>query len=100
MDQIHPPAGFAVSTRHGRSKTRKLNWSALSSILTGPSLSKRGPNAAIEPVVTVGTSATLVHATVEKNPFNGTWRAAFALRPDGSGVPVELRAYLRKPPQR
>jgi periplasmic glucans biosynthesis protein len=37
-------------------------------------------------------------ATVQRNPYNGTWRVAFALKPDGSGRPVELRCFLRKTP--
>ena len=52
----------------------------------------------VEPVVTVGKGAELVHATAEKNPYNGTWRVAFALRPSGTGEPVELRCFLRKSP--
>jgi glucans biosynthesis protein len=48
--------------------------------------------------VTVGAGAKLASTTLQKNPVNGTWRVAFALRPDGSKRPVELRAFLRKPP--
>ena len=39
-----------------------------------------------------------MHQTIQKNHFNGTWRVAFALRPDGTGTPVELRCFLRKAP--
>ena len=52
----------------------------------------------IEPVVSVGDGASLANATLQKNPFNGTWKVAFAIKPDGSGRPVELRCFLRKTP--
>jgi glucans biosynthesis protein len=48
--------------------------------------------------ISVGKGASLVHQSLEKNPFNGSWRVAFALKPDGSGKPVELRCFLQKPP--
>jgi len=98
MDQIHPPAGFAVSTRHGRTRTQEAELERFVVDFGGAYLGKQGPDPAIEPVVTVGEGATLVNATVQKNPFNGTWRVAFALKDDGTGRPVELRCFLRKPP--
>jgi periplasmic glucans biosynthesis protein len=98
MDQYHPPAGYTVSTRHGRTRTQEADYERFVVDFGGAYLSKEGPDPAIEPVVTVGDGATLVNATVQKNPFNGTWRVAFALKADGTGKPVELRAFLRKPP--
>ncbi|HXN35257.1 MAG TPA: glucan biosynthesis protein G [Opitutaceae bacterium] len=98
MDQIHPPAGFAVSTRHGRTPTQEVDLERFVVDFGGAYLGKQGPDPAIEPVVTVGDGASLVNATVQKNPFNGTWRVAFALKSDGTGRPVELRCFLRKPP--
>jgi glucans biosynthesis protein len=98
LDQIRPPAGYAVATRHGRSKTHEPDLERFMVDFDGPYLGKQGPDPAIQPVVTVGSGAALVNATVQKNPFNGTWRVAFALRPDGSGHPVELRCFLGKPP--
>lgn len=98
MDQIHPPAGYAVSTRHGRTKTHEPDLERFHVDFTGPYLGKHGPDPKIESVVTVGEGAELVHSTVQKNPYNGTWRAAFAVRPNGSGRPVELRCFLRKKP--
>jgi glucans biosynthesis protein len=96
MDQIHPPAGYAVSTRHGRSRTHEPDLERFVVDFDGTYLSNEGPDPAIEPVVSVGEGAVLVYSTVQKNPFNGTWRVAFALRPDGTSRPVELRCFLRK----
>lgn len=98
IDRIRPPAGYVVNTRHGRSKTHEPDLERFIVDFSGPYLDKQGPDPAIEPVVTVGQGAGLANATVQKNPFNGTWRLAFALHPDGSGRPVELRCFLRKPP--
>jgi glucans biosynthesis protein len=98
LDQIRPPAGFAVATRRGHSKTHEPELERFVVDFDGSYLGKKGPDPSIEPVVSVGAGAKLVHATVQKNPFNGTWRLAFALRSDGSKRPVELRAFLRKPP--
>jgi glucans biosynthesis protein len=98
IDQIHPPAGYAVATRDGRSATHETGLERFVVDFDGAYLSKQGPDPLIEPVVTVGQGAVLVNATAQKNPFNGTWRVAFALKADGTGRPVELRAFLRKQP--
>lgn len=98
LDQINPPAGRAVATRHGRSRTHEPDLERFFVDFDGTYLGKQGADPAIEPVVTVGEGAQLAHATLQKNPFNGTWRVAFALRPDGSGRPVEMRCFLRKTP--
>ena len=97
LDQIHPPGGAVVSTRHGRSHTQERDLERFFIDFDGPGLRDRPANAPIVPAVTVGAGAALVHQTLQKNPFDGTWRAAFALRPDGSGRAVELRCYLREP---
>lgn len=98
LDQINPPAGKAVATRHGRSRTHEPDLERFFVDFDGTYLSKQGADPAIEPEVTVGEGAKLTHTSVQKNPFNGTWRVAFSLRPDGSGRPVELRCFLRKTP--
>jgi glucans biosynthesis protein len=98
LDQIRPPAGVAVATRRGHSKTHEPDLERFVVDFDGAYLGKKGPDPLIEPVVSVAGGAKLVHATVQKNPYNGTWRLAFALRADGSKKPVELRAFLRKPP--
>ncbi len=98
IDQIHPPAGYVVATRHGRTATQESELERFFIDFDGAYLGKQGSDPQIEPMVTVGPGATLANSTIQKNPFNGTWRVAFAIRPDGSGKPVELRCYLRKPP--
>ncbi len=97
MDQVRPPGGYVVSTRHGRSQTQERDLERFFIDFDGPGLHDRPANAPIFPAVTVGAGAALIHATLQKNPFDGTWRAAFALKPDGSGRPVELRCYLKDP---
>lgn len=97
LDQVRPPAGFVAGTRHGHSP----NETGLERFVIdfdGTYLRNQRQDPAIEPVVTVGAGAELVHSAVQKNHYNGTWRVSFALRPDGSGKPVELRCFLRKPP--
>jgi glucans biosynthesis protein len=98
IDQIHPPAGYSVGTRLGRTATQERELERFVVDFDGAYLNKQGPDPLIEPVVTVGNGATFVNATLQKNPFNGTWRVAFAIRPNGNGHPVELRCFLRKPP--
>jgi glucans biosynthesis protein len=95
---IHPPGGHVVSTRFGRSRTQEPDLERFVVDFDGGDLRQRGPDSGLEPVVTVGQGAELVHVTAEKNPFNGTWRVAFAIRPDGRGEPVEMRCFLRKSP--
>ncbi len=98
LDQIQPPAGRAIATRLGRSKTHEPDLERFVIDFDGNYLSKQSADPAIEPVVTVGEGAKLTYAAVQKNPFNGTWRVAFSIRPDGTGRPIELRCFLRKPP--
>jgi len=96
VDQIHPPGGFVASTRQGRSRTFEPELRLFVIDFTGGGLEKEKPESKIDPVVSVGAGATLAHVSLLKNPFNHTWRAAFAVKPDGSGQPVELRCFLRK----
>ncbi len=96
LDQIHPPAGFTVATRHVRAGTPDAGLERFLVDFDGAYLNRLGEDPAVEPVVTVGPGATLVHAAAQKNRFNGNWRAGFLLRPDGTGRPVELRCFLRK----
>ncbi len=98
LDQIKPPGGYAVATRHGRTKTHEPDLERFFVDFSSPYLAKQGADPAIEAVVTVGTGAKLTHSVVLKNPHNGTWRVAFSIRPDGSKQPVELRCFLKKSP--
>ncbi|HVW19961.1 MAG TPA: glucan biosynthesis protein G [Opitutaceae bacterium] len=96
LDQIHPPGAWVVATRHGRSRTQEPDLERFIVDFDGPNLRKLASSAVIEPVVTAGPGAQLVHSYVQHNPYDGTWRVAFALRPDKSGKPVELRCYLKE----
>ena len=98
IDQIRPPSGYVVATRHGHSKTHEPDLERFVVDFDGPYLNKQGADPLIEQVVSAGDGARLVYSTVQKNPYNGTWRVAVGLRADGSRRPVELRCFLRKSP--
>lgn len=95
-DQIGPPAGFVRSTRHGPTAYYEAGMERFVVDFAGGALGRKTADSAVEPVVEVGTGGTLHHAAGQKNPINGTWRLAFTVRPDGTGRPVELRAFLRQ----
>ncbi len=96
LDQIHPPAGFVVSTRSGQSKTHEPELRRFVVDFDGSYLRQQKLDPSIEAEVAVGAGATLAYQTVQKNPYNGTWRIGFGFKPDGSGRPVELRCFLKK----
>ncbi len=93
-----PPAGYAMATRIGRSATHEPELVRFWVDYTGNYLRGQRMVPEITADVSVGPGAKLVHQSLEKNPYNGTWRVAFAIKPDGSGKPVELRCFLQKPP--
>jgi len=93
-----PPAGRTIATRIGHSRTHEPELERFWVDFDSGYLETCSPNTAIEAVVTVGEGAKLVHQGLQKNLFNNTWRVAFALKPDGSGKPVELRCFLKKEP--
>ncbi|HXA14850.1 MAG TPA: glucan biosynthesis protein [Opitutaceae bacterium] len=95
---VRPPAGYAVATRLGRSKTNEPDLQRFVVDFDSPYLHGRHSDPEIQPVITVGAGAKLVGSTLQSNPYNGTWRVAFALQPDGTGRPVELRCFLQRPP--
>ncbi len=97
MDQIRPPAGYAIATRRGTTKTHDTDLQHFWVDFAGSYLGNQAADPSIEAVVDVGPGAKLVYSTAQKNPYNGTWRVAFAVRPDNSRKPVELRCFLRKP---
>ena len=97
MDQVHPPAGYVAATRRGRSPNEP-DLERFVVDFEGGYLNNQRADPAIEPVLSVGDGAKLVHSAIQKNIYNGSWRVSFALKPDGSGRPVELRCFLRKPP--
>jgi glucans biosynthesis protein len=88
-----------VGTRHGRTKTHESDLERFFIDFSGKELLSLETDPEVESVVTVGAGAKLVHSIVQKNPYNNTWRAAFAIQPDGTGRPVELRCFLKKPQQ-
>ncbi|MBI5691714.1 MAG: glucan biosynthesis protein [Verrucomicrobia bacterium] len=96
LDGVGPPGGAVRATRRGRSAIYEPGFERFVVDFDGRELQALAAGAVVEPVVTVGTGARLHHATAQKNPINGSWRAAFTLRPDGTGQPVELRCFLRR----
>ncbi len=92
-----PPAGYTSATRLGFSKTHEPELRRFWVDFNGAYLQGAG-SPRIEAVVTVGAGAQLVHQDVQKNQYNGTWRVAFSIKPDGSGKPVELRCFLKREP--
>jgi len=99
LDQIGPPAGVVRSTRHGKSAYYEPGLERFVVDFDGRQLQALQADASVEHEVSVGDGATLNHSSLQKNAINGTWRVAFTIKPDGSGRPVELRCFLRKPPE-
>jgi periplasmic glucans biosynthesis protein len=97
MDQIHPPAGYVLATRHGK-RQEEPEYERFVVDFDGPYLNKQPADPAIEPVLSVGDGAKLVQLGVQKNTYNGSWRVSFAIQPDHTGRPIELRCFLRKTP--
>ncbi|MFT3781641.1 MAG: glucan biosynthesis protein G [Nibricoccus sp.] len=93
-----PPAGFAVATRIGHSKTHEPDLERFWVDFDSPYLHTRGQDSGIEAIVSAGEGAKLVHQSIQKNIYSGTWRVAFSIKPDGSGKPVELRCFLKREP--
>jgi glucans biosynthesis protein len=98
QDHIKPPAGHTVATRLGRSKTHEPDLQRFIIEFDSPYLHNKPEDPSVEAVVSVDTGAKLVHQALQKNKYNGSWRVAFSVRPDGSNKPVELRCFLRKDP--
>jgi glucans biosynthesis protein len=91
-----PPAGYVSSTRLasvlGHPEQRRFVLEFDGRYLDGEPSDRE-----IKAVVTVGGNAKLLaEPVVQKNNFTGAWRVAFVIKPDGSGRPVELRAFLKK----
>jgi glucans biosynthesis protein len=97
LDQNEQTLAHVFSTRHGRSRTFETDLERFIIDFEGANFKKTESDAPIQPVVWAGEGATLVHSSVERNPLNDSWRVNFALRPDGTGHPVELRCMLRRP---
>lgn len=88
-----PPGGYTVATRPstvmGRPDLKRIVVD-----FGGPVLAKLTEG--VKGEVTAGEGATIEGIVAQRNPYDNTWRLAFELKPDGTGRPVELRAFLRK----
>jgi len=93
---IQPPGGRAVATRLGRSRTHQPDLQRFVIDFEGADLPRETDVEGLEVVLDVGPGAERIHQGLQRNPFNQTWRVALALRPDGTGRPVELRCFLRR----
>jgi len=93
-----PPAGYTVATRIGHSKTHEKELERFWVDFDSPVLHNHSADPAIEAVVSVSEGAKLVHQSIQKNTYTGSWRVAFAIKPDGTGRPVELRCFLKREP--
>jgi glucans biosynthesis protein len=96
LDQIQPPAGIVRATRHGKSAPYEPGLERFVVDFDGAQLQALSAKTKLEHMVSVGEGAKLNHATLQKNPINGTWRVAFTIKPDGTGRPVELRCFIRR----
>lgn len=88
-----PPGGHVVATRQSTVMSRPDLRRMVVDFGGGP-VTNAGDG--VEGIVTVGTGATLEGVVSQRNSNNNTWRLAFEVKPDGSGRPVEMRAFLRK----
>ena len=95
-ESIQPPGGRAIATRLGRSRTHQPDLQRFVIDFEGGDLPREMEDEGLEVVLDVGPGAERVHQGLQRNPFNQTWRVALALRPDGTGRPVELRCFLRR----
>jgi len=93
---IQPPGGRAIATRLGRSRTHQPDLQRFVIDFEGPGLPGETAIEGLEVVLDVGPGAERAHQGLQWNPFAQTWRVALALRPDGTGRPVELRCFLRR----
>ena len=88
-----PPAGAVIATRPstvmGQPELRRFVVD-----FGGAMLARLADG--VEGVVSVGEGAVLAGVNTQRNGNDSSWRLAFELKPDGSGRPVELRAFLRK----
>ena len=96
MDQIKPPVAHVVATRMGASRTHDTDLQHFWVDFDSAYLRGLPPDTGMEAVVHVEAGAKLIYNGPQKNPYNGTWRISFGIRPDGSKKPVELRCFLRK----
>ena len=88
-------AGYAVGTRSGTHE-----WApGVRFILidfAGKQLEQQPDNLPPEPVITCADPAVeVMHPTIQKNPFNNTWRLAFQIKAKDGANPAPAAAELR-----
>ena len=94
LDQIHPPAGYAVATRLGRSQTFEKDLERFVVDFDGPAPADAGRRRrGSSHVVTVGAGRRPDACHRSRKEIRTTAhlaRGVRPLRPDGTGLPVEL----------
>ena len=88
------PAGGAAASYHHRSGESERFLVDF----TGDALRARGAERPPEVVLDAGAGAKIEHTSVQKNPYDGSWRVTFVVKPDGRRQAVELRCFLRAAP--
>ena len=88
-------AGRVRATRSGRTAYYEPGLHRFVVDFEGGALARLSGGAKVSPVVTVGEGAALHHASIQRNPENGSWRVAFTIRPGEPARPVELRCFIR-----
>lgn len=94
LESRRGPAGMARATYHHRTGEDERFLVEFA----GATLNERGADAPPEAVVTAREGAKITHTSVQKNPYDGSWRVAFVVRAVPPGRPIELRCFLRAAP--
>ncbi len=95
LDRENVPVGRVRATRSGRTAHYEPGLHRFVVDFEGGPLADLSAEAKVSPVVTVGDGADFNHASIQRNPENGTWRVAFTIRPGEPARPVELRCFIR-----
>ena len=75
-----PPAGRVVATHYSEFVLGQPDQRLFILDFESPALAALPADAKVEPLVTIGAGAELVHAYACKNPHNSTWRVGMTLR--------------------
>jgi glucans biosynthesis protein len=91
-----PPLAWVAQTRRGHGYSRQADPSIGFVIdFEGPALSKLGPDAKIDSVVTVDGNGEIVENNAYRNDATGGYRLRLRVRQIDDKKPVEMRAFLR-----
>jgi glucans biosynthesis protein len=94
-----PPLAWVAQTRRGRGYARSQDGSVeLHVDFEGPALARLPPGAAVEGVVTSDGNGQIVEEHTVRNEVTGGWRVVVRVRRRDESKPVELRAFVRAPP--